>query len=374
MDRPENPPVPDRLESLDALRGFVMLGIIGADAIGDAFRHFRGGPIGRFVALEMDHVDWAGLHAYDLIFPTFLFMVGVSSVFSLGRMVEKGGRPAAIRRILRRALILIFLGILYYGGISHGIEKVRLMGVLQRIGLCYAVAGILFLYVSPRALAGTCAGLLLGYWVLLRFVPVPGFGAGDFAEGHNLTNWIDAHFLPFRKWDGDHDPEGLLSTLPAIGTCLIGVLTGIFLKAPRPAKGSKAVRLALAGAALLALGLLWGLEFPIVKKLWTSSFVLSAGGIGLLLLSSFYVLIDVRGWRSWAQPFVWVGTNALAIYLISRVIDVGEIMGWVLGGEITRSLNETWPGLGGLVVMAAGIAFSFAICRFLYKRRIFLRL
>jgi predicted acyltransferase len=367
------PPAP-RLLSLDALRGFDMLWIVGADAIGSALSHLQAGAPGRFLAAQLDHVPWQGFHFYDLIFPLFVFMTGVAVPLSLDRMVAAGGNGAAIRRVLRRTLLLYLLGLFYYGGLATPLRELRLLGVLQRLALCYGAAGLLYLHVRPRGLVALVIALLAGYWALLTFVPVAGFGAGDFAEGHNLANWIDARFLPLRKWDGDHDPEGLLSTLPAIASCLLGVLASLWLGNPRSSPAVRGWLLVGAGAGMIALGHLWGLQFPVIKKLWTSSFVLVAGGWSSLLLGVFYLVIDVAQVRMWAWPFVWVGCNPLAIYLASNVVDFGKFSERFAGGDIALALNALWPGLGGLVLALIGAALCFAVCRFLYVRKIFLRL
>jgi predicted acyltransferase len=370
----EPKPVSPRLESLDALRGFDMLWIVGADAIGGALAGLKGGIVVHVLAEQMEHRPWEGFHFYDLIFPLFMFMVGVAIPFSLDRLVEREGKPAALRRVLRRFVLLYLLGLLYYGGFSEGYERIRLLGVLQRLAIGYTGASLLYLYFRPRTIAMVCIGILVGYWALLRFVPVPGFGAGDFAEGHNLTNWIDAHYLPLRKWNGDHDPEGILSNLPAIATCLLGLFAGLLLRDRERTPRMKLQWLVVAGVSSLVLGYLWGLEFPVIKKIWTSSFVLVAGGWSALLLATFYYLIDVRGWRGWAQPFVWIGCNALTIYLISRVVDFNKLSAFFAGGEIAAALNAAWPGLGNVVLALVGIGLCFAICRFLYVRKIFLRI
>jgi predicted acyltransferase len=360
--------------SLDALRGFDMLWIAGADSLGRALGNIDAGPVGRTLAVQLDHVPWAGLHFYDLVFPLFIFLMGVAIPFSLSRMEERSGRPAAVLRVVRRSALLFVLGVLYYGGLSHPFWDIRWLGVLQRFGLCYLAAGLLFLYVKPRGLAAICAVLLVGYWALLAFVPVPGIGAGHFEEGRNLANWIDRMYLPGRKWDGDHDPEGLLSTLPAVASCLLGVLSGLWLRDARVSPGRRAAVLAGAGAVLLVLGLAWGVSFPVVKKLWTSSFVLVAGGLSGLAMASFYLMIDVWRIRSWAAPFVWVGANALTVYLVCNVVDMGELARRFTGGSVTAWLDGVRPGLSGLAVALASILLCVGLARFLYRRGIFLRL
>jgi predicted acyltransferase len=365
----------ERLMSLDALRGFDMMWIVGADALGHALGQIDAGPLVKTIATELDHVAWAGFRFYDLIFPLFVFMIGVAITFSLGRLVERQGRAAAVLRILRRTCLLYLLGLFYYGGVSKGFDQIRWLGVLQRLALCYGFAGICFVYLGRRALAVVTAALLVGYWAMLTFIPVPGFGAGDVAEGHNLTNWIDQHYLPGFKWDGDHDPEGILSTLPAFASCLLGVFAGLHLQNRERNGDRRAALLAAAGIAALALGYAWGLQFPIVKKLWSSSFVLVAGGWSALLLALFYYVIDVRGIRTWAVPFTWIGTNALTIYLISNVVNFDTLSKRFAGGSVERWFDNSLGAHSGDVVVAlVGLALCFLICRFLHRRQIFLRL
>ena len=368
-------PSAGRLMSLDALRGFTMFWIIGGDSIGHVLGQTRLTGISGKVFEQLDHVPWEGFRFYDLIFPMFVFIVGVSLVFSLTRVHAQGGRSAAVRRILRRTLVLYLLGIWYYGGWGEGWDQVRLLGVLQRIALCYGATALLFLYFRPRGLAIWCAGILLGYWALLALVPVPGVGAGHYEEGQNLANWVDATFLPLRKWDGDHDPEGLLSTLPAIGTCLLGVFAGLLLRDGRWTPREKVSWLVVGGIGGLFAGLVWGMEFPIIKKLWTSSYVLVAGGCSALLLALFYWLIDLRGWRTWAQPMVWIGLNPIAIYLLSNVIRFDELSARVLGGPVQEFLDQqVAAGFGAVLISIGGMLLAVGVCWFLHRRKIYLRL
>ncbi len=361
--------VSPRLLSLDALRGFDMFWIIGADALVEGLKKISdGGPI-RLLADQLSHVGWAGFHFEDLIFPLFVFIVGVSLVFSLTKTIEQSGRHAAVTRILRRALILYFLGVLSYGGLSTPFAEIRLLGVLQRIALCYLGAGLLFCYLKPKALVAVCAGLLVGYWALMSFVPVPGHGAGNFAEGMNLANYVDQQFLPLRKWDGDHDPEGILSTLPAIASCLLGVFAGLLLRNPALPDPKKMKRLMVAGIAGVAAGWLWHLNFPVIKKIWTSSFVLVAGGYSCLLLAAFYQVIDVWKWRKWAMPLVWIGANPITIYLGMEVIQFDKIARLFVGGEA----NGWFGRYGQLVLALTTLVFVLLFLRFLYRRKIFLR-
>jgi predicted acyltransferase len=355
--------------SLDALRGFDMFWIVGADALVGGLQKLSDGFLVQGTARELEHAEWSGFHFEDLIFPMFVFMAGVSITFSLTRMIALDGRATAVGRILRRAILLYLLGVFSYGGFDGTFEHIRLLGVLQRIALAYLFAGLIFCYFRPRAQVIWCAALLIGYWLLLTFVPVPGGTAGNFAEGANLTNWIDSHYLPWRKWDGDHDPEGLLSTFPAIASCLLGVLAGQFLRNTKRSDRDKVVRLALAGVILAAVGWLWSLQFPVIKKIWTSSFVFVAGGYSCLFLATFYYIIEILQWRRWAMPFVWIGMNSITIYMIHNLVEIDKIAARFAGGQ----LNDYFGRFGPLILALVGLAITFGICRFLYKRGIFLR-
>jgi len=369
-DLPSGPaPVTQRLLSLDALRGFDMFWIVGAEDLVHGLQKIStSGPIG-VLTEQLRHKAWAGFHFEDLIFPLFVFIIGVSLVFSLTKILAQSGRRAALLRILRRSALLYLLGILYYGGFSTPFEKIRLLGVLQRLALCYLFASLLFCYFKPKALAGICAGLLLGYWALISFVPVPGHEAGNFAEGANLANYVDQQCLPLRKWDGDHDPEGLLSTLPAIASCLLGVFAGLLLKNTAVPDRKKAGYLVAAGLACLAVGWLWHLNFPVVKKIWTSSFVLVAGGYSYLLLAAFYQIIDVWKFQKWATPFVWIGVNPITIYFGGRFIDFEGLAKLFVGGSVNASCGR----YGELVLAVTTLLFGLLFLRFLYQRKIFLR-
>ncbi len=363
-----------RLASVDALRGFDMFWIIGADALFGALKKMGGGnPVVNVVADQLDHVAWEGFRFYDCIFPLFVFIVGVSIVFSLSRRVAEVGREAALFQVFRRFLIIYLLGLFAYGGISKGFEGLRLLGVLQRIALCYFFGALAFIFLKPKGLIALCASLLICYWALLSFVPVPGVGAGNFAEGKNLANYIDAHFLPLFKWDGDHDPEGLLSTLPAIGSCLLGILAGLLLRRDDLSGVSKVQALVALGVAGVLFGFAWGLQFPVIKKIWTSSFVLVAGGFSALLLALFYYIIDVRKIDRWATPFLWIGTNAITVYMLVHVVKMETMASRLVGGEIQKNLDSIRNGLGEFVVGLVALLMAILFCRFLYNRRIFLK-
>jgi predicted acyltransferase len=388
-----------RLMSLDALRGFDMFWIVGGEEVVHGLYHAL--PCAPLALLhhQMDHKPWQGVAFYDLIFPLFVFIVGASIVFSLTRTIERVGKAAALKRIFIRSTILYCFGLLVYGGISEGLDHVRWMGVLQRIALCYFFTSLIFCTFRPRGMIITCVCLLAAYWALTSFVPIRDFnletrqlqkmnltpyGAdtraqflattnwvrGRFDDGLNLTQQIDFQYLPGHRWDGAYDPEGILSTLPAIGTCLLGIFAGLLLRNTSVPDQKKVIYLLLAGVGAVLLGFLWGLQFPVIKKIWTSSYVLVAGGYAALFLAAFYQMIEIWQWRRWCTPFVWIGMNAITIYLAFHLISFANLAKLVVGGPVYQGLGN-W---GDLALSLAVIAMTFSLVRFLFVRKIFLRL
>ncbi len=434
MSAPTSTPQPGsgRLMSIDALRGFDMFWIIAGDALIYALSRMAGEKgegfsIFKFLAYQLEHADWAGFRFYDLIFPLFVFIVGVSIVFSLTKELEQGGRPAALRRIIRRVLLLFAISILYSGGFKGLWPDMRLLGVLNRITLCYGAAAMIFLFFKPRQVVAICAGLLVGYWAMMSFIPIrdirladeplaelaikagnpaaatsltsstnpstvknspalafahqqfdatTNFVTGKFEPGYNLAHHVDFQVLPGKKWDRYYDPEGLLSTIPAIGTCLLGIFAGLLLRSRHFCDKWKLAYLVGFGLGAVLLGWLWNEQFPVVKKIWSSSFVLVAGGYSALLLATFYWVVDVKQWRGWCMPFVWFGSNAITIYLANTLVGgFRSVAQRFVGGDI-RAFFETnvTKGFGDLVVAVVGMLLAFLFLRFLYQRKLFLRL
>lgn len=397
---------PQRLVSLDVLRGFDMFWILGGDALMQTLGAMSGGGPLKVLAEQFEHKVWAGFAFYDLIFPLFVFIAGTSMVFSLDRLIEREGRPAAIKRVLRRGALIFLLGLFYSGGVTNAWPDIRLLGVLQRIALAYTGAGLLYCFLKPRALAGVAAALLVGYWALLTFVPIRdvqlerralpvAMGVanptieqarsfyettttrirGGYDAGRNLTNHLDFEYLPGRKYDLYWDPEGLLSTFPAIATCLLGMFAGLLLRRSEIEDRKKVAWLAMAGVGALIVGFGWGLQFPVVKKIWTSTFVLVAGGWSLLLLAAFYYVIDVRRWRSWSQPFVWIGMNAITLYVASNLLGYRRVAVRLAGGDVKAWFDaQIAARAGDLVLSLVAIGLMLWLARFLYRRQIFLRL
>lgn len=360
-----------RLVSLDALRGLDMLCILGIDRLFRALAEATRNPVFQILGAQMEHVPWAGLHVYDLIFPLFILIVGAAMVFSLDRIIERQGRGAAIRRVLRRSIILFLLGVFYMGGLAGGFHNVYLAGVLQRIAEAYVFAALIYCFFPqrPRAIAVWAVALLVAYWALLTFVPVPGVGHASYERGQNLAHYIDVHYLPGASVRDPADFEGsLLNTMGAVANCLLGALAGLLLKSERLAPRRKVACLVVAGAISLAVGYLWGLKFPIVKLLWTSSYVLVTCGYSAILLGLFYLVMDVWKRRRWAQPLIWVGMNSITIYLVANMVDFPRLARRLVGGEV-------FFGAYGAVVLALGaLGLELLLAWYLYRRQVFLRI
>jgi predicted acyltransferase len=402
----EAAPSQGRLRCIDALRGFDMFWIIGAEALVRALRNMNSNSVTDLLVTQLQHVRWEGLRAYDLIFPLFLFLVGVSIVLSMDKSLAQLGKGWVLFRILRRSLFLYLLGVFYYGGIFHPWPDIQLGGVLQRIALCYFAAALLYVTVPARALSWIGVVLLVGYWGLLAWVPFPDLHLdkatveqiaarigsdspatiaaavpervhGVYDEGYNLTNYLDFRFLPGNKISIYYINEGLLSTLPSIAICLGGIWAGRLLLNRRVRPIGKVAWLFAAGTAAVLLGYLWGLQFPIIKRIWSSSFVILAIGYSAIFLGVFYLVIDVWKLQRWCEPFVWIGTNALALYLAVNIVNFHALAQCLVGGrdsDVQVFLNtHVAHGLGGLIAALTGLGFVMLLAWFLHRHRIFLR-
>ena len=316
-----------RLVSLDVLRGATIAAMILVNNPG-SWEH---------IYWPLEHAEWNGWTPTDLIFPLFLFIVGVAMTFSFAARLNRGvGRGRLAWHVFTRSVILFAIGLFLNAFPEFSWHTLRFMGVLQRIGICYLAAGLLYLATwrveslpdgSKRAksnwmvIAGCAVVLLVGYWAALKFVPVPGYGVGRLDPEGNLGAFIDRKIMGGHLWAQSvtWDPEGLLSTLPAISTALLGILTGEWLRSARSGP-RKAAWLAAVGAVLLVAGRLLHPFFPINKNLWTSTFVIFTGGFAMLLLAGCYWLVDLRGYRRWAAPFLVFGRNAIAVYFLSMLL------------------------------------------------------
>jgi predicted acyltransferase len=362
-----------RLVSLDVLRGLTVAGMVLVNNPGTWSAIYA----------PLRHAAWHGWTPTDMVFPFFVFIVGVAIPIALGPRLERSGQAGALGRVVRRSAIIFGLGLLLQALPSFDWATLRIPGVLQRIALCYLAAGTLFLLTSLRTQALVTAGLLLGYWAVMTLVPVPGYGAGDLSQAGNLAAYLDRAILgQAHMWRVSrvYDPEGILSTLPAIATALLGVLTGQWLRR-RPTTGATAARLALAGALGAVVGQIWSVWFPVNKSLWTSSYVVLMGGLALITLALCYWLIEVQGYRRWATPFVAFGVNALALYFLSSA--VAQILVTIQAGLENASLKSllfNWlfapwasPINASLAYACAYLLLWWGLMWILYRQRIVLR-
>lgn len=360
---------PGRIASIDALRGFDMFWITGGEEVVHSLHRVIRHPVMDALDQQFHHVRWEGFHFYDLIFPLFLFIVGVVLPFSLTRRLESGAKRTELyRHIFRRLILLFLLGLIYNGLLDFQFHDLRMAGVLQRIAVCYFLAALVVMNTSVRGQAAVAGGLLLLYWMAMTLIPVPGCGAGILSPEGNLAGYIDRHVLP-RPFccNAFGEAEGILSTLPAVSTTLLGVLAGHWLRSGQ-SSSRKVLGLTLAGSISLVMGLLWGQWFPIIKYLWTSSYVLFAGGWSLLLLALFYWVINVRGYQKWAFFFIVIGLNPITIYVLRSQFDFGIIAAIFVHGFIDY-LGPIKPVVSALSVLAVGWIFLF----FLYRQKIFLK-
>ena len=370
---------PDRLSSLDVFRGVTIAAMILVNNPGD----------GATTYAPLLHADWHGCTPTDLIFPFFLFAVGVALPYAFaGRLARSGGdRGPLHRQILRRTLILFGLGLFlnWFPFYSVDWPTARIPGVLQRIAVVYLCAALAWLHLRPRGRAVLAVVLLAGYWLAMVLVPVPGFGAGDLSPQGNLAGWIDHAVLGAHTWKrapGPGDPEGLLSTLPALASALAGLFAGDWLRSARTPL-VKIRGLLLAGFATTAAGLALSPWFPLNKNLWTSTYVLFTTGLALLLLAAIYLTVDLQPRDGWARPFTLFGTNAIAAFfgstLLAKILlrihceDAGEtvtLQAWLYRHSFGAWLPEY---VGSLAWALAYVALWLGLMTVLYRRRIFLK-
>ena len=336
------------------------------------------------------HAEWNGWTPTDLVFPFFLFIVGVAVPFALGRRLDSGeaDRPALRRKILRRSAILFGLGLLlnWFPFYTVAWERARIPGVLQRIAIVYLVAAFAYLHLRPRGRALLGAALLGGYWVVMKWVPVPGFGAGDLSAAGNLAFWLDHQILGGHTWryaPGPGDPEGLFSTLPAIVSALAGIFTGDWMRREATHR-ARLLGLAFAGLATGTAGLLLSPLFPINKNLWSPTYVLFTTGAALLVLALCHYVIDLRGWEAWAAPFRIFGSNSILAFvgsgLMARLFslirwsgadgETGTLQKWLYTTLYQSNLPDYRASLAWALTY---VAFWLAVLIVLDRRRIYLK-
>lgn len=356
----------ERLTSLDAFRGATMALMVLVNDPGN----------GHFVYAPLEHSEWNGWTPTDVVFPSFLWIVGVAMTLALGRRMAAGmGRSELFGRALRRAAVLYCLGLLVYLFPYFDFSAMRVMGVLQRIAICYLAATAIFLTTGIRGQAAWIMGLLSAYWLIMKFAPVPGYGAGHLDVERNFAHYADrivlgAHnYAPTKTWD----PEGIVSTLPAIATVLFGVLAGRILALKR-SLSSRAIGLAAAGLVLLAAGLVCEQWLPINKKLWTSSFALFMAGLDFVLFAGFLWIADGLGYKPAFRPLVILGMNAITVYMVSEMLDSAiRALNWRMPiyRKMFAPLASPWNA--SLLYAAAYTLLMFGVAYALHRRGWFLR-
>jgi len=348
-----------RLASLDAFRGLTIALMVLVNTPGS----------GRDSYFQLRHAEWHGWTLTDTVFPTFLWIVGVAITLSLGRRVAAGvPKRTLVAQICRRSAVLFCLGLLSYAFPHFNLGTQRILGVLQRIAICFLIASILFLFTTVRGRICWVIGLLAAYWALMTFAPVPGYGPGRLDVEGNFAHYVDHivlgrhNYAPTKDWD----PEGLVSTLPAIATTLLGVFAGGMLRARR--------RLFVTGCALLAAGLVWNHWMPINKKIWTDSFCLFMAGLDFAGYAAFAWLVDDLGWRRPFRPFAILGMNAITIYMLSEfAAEALDVLGWKR--SIYRAIFVPFasPANASLLYSLAFVAAMYAFAYVMYRRNWLLR-
>ncbi len=362
-------PSSDRILSIDALRGFDMMWITGGEEIIHSLYKIFPDRVTAALDIQFHHCQWDGFHFYDLIFPLFLFIVGVVLPFSLTRRLEAGAdRSQIYRHLVRRLLLLFLLGLVHNGLLDFNFHQLRIPGVLQRIAICYFLAALVVMNTGIRGQALTAGGILIVYFAVMKLVPVPGFGPGVLTPAGNLSGFVDRHLVPrpFCCYEFG-DSEGILSTFPAVSTTLLGVLAGHWLRSAA-SQARKVTGLVLAGVSSLVLALIWGHWFPTNKYLWNSPYVLFAAGWSFLLLALFYWIIDVRGWRRWSNFFRVIGVNAITIYLAWDLFRFSSVTNIFVHGFIGY-FGYLQPVVYSLMVLMTGWLFLW----FLDRQKIYLK-
>ncbi len=361
-----------RLLSLDVLRGFDMSFIMGGEVVLICLASLFPGL--EFLGEQMLHSQWDGFTFYDLIFPLFLFLAGISFPFSMAKQLSNGKSKGSISlKVVKRGLILVLLGVVYNGLLQFDFETLRYASVLGRIGVAWMLASLLYIWLKRKwLLILLSAVILLGYWALLALVVAPDApaGASSFSIDGSIVGYVDRCMLPGALYNDIHDPEGLLSTLPAIVTALLGIFTGEFVRSKSIANEYKKVAVMLgASVALLLVAYLWNTVFPINKNLWSSSFVCCAGGWSLLLFALFYLVVDVVGWSKWALPLRVIGMNSITIYLAQQFLDFSKPVNTLFGG-VLKLLPEDYYALGW---WCCYMLVCWCLLYFLYRKKVFLK-
>jgi predicted acyltransferase len=372
------PPSANRLLSLDVFRGLTVAGMVLVNNPG-SWAH---------IYWPLRHAEWHGWTPTDLVFPFFLFIVGVAIPLAFGKRIERGdSRRSLFIKVAYRSVIIFLLGEFLAGFPYFQLSTIRIPGVLQRIAVCYFFASIIYLTTRARTTAIIAVALVIIYWLLMTYVPAPGYYAGDLSKEGSLASYIDRRLLGAHIWQGGvvYDPEGLLSTMGALATTLLGVLTGNRLRCQTRTPIEKVAHMFLAGLACLIIGWIWSAWFPINKPLWTSSYVFFTSGLALQFLALCYWLIDIKGYKAWTKPFVIFGVNAIVLFVGTGVM--GRLMGLIkvpkadggrqsIHGYMYDHAFASWlpPKPASLAFAISFILLWLFLMWLLYRKRIFIKI
>jgi predicted acyltransferase len=374
QDSPTGKKIPERLVSLDAFRGATIALMVLVNTAG-----------GDVSYAPLNHSEWNGWTITDMVFPSFLWIVGVAITLSLGKRLAMGvPKSQLFWPILRRAAIIYVLGLIVYMAPAFDLGTQRILGVLQRIAICYLIASCIYLTTNIKGQILWILGLFASYWMLMTLVPVPGYGAGNLTVAGNLSHYVDSIVLGRHNYAGTKtwDPEGIISTLPSIATALLGIMAGHILRLKREL-AERTTWLFLAGNILIAAGLICDIWMPINKKLWSTSFSLFMAGCDFVIFAGFVWLIDGRGYQRYVKPLMIMGMNAIAVYMASELIET--VLGTVrvnggqhpisIHGWLYQNLFASWasPMNASLLYAISYVLLMYLIAYGLYKKRWFLK-
>jgi predicted acyltransferase len=360
----------ERLASLDVLRGFDMFWIVGGGSLLGAILNYLGCPCFEPFKKQLEHTDWIGFTAWDLIFPLFIFISGVTIPFSFEKYLSSHQKGSLYLKVIKRAVILIVLGFIYNGLLkTFDFAHTRYLSVLGLIGFSYLWASIIVINFRPRNQFILGIVILFAYYLCMTCIPVPGFGPGVLTKEGNFASYIDRLIVPGKLAFGVSDPEGILMTFPASVLAIAGALTGALLR-KNIKDYFKFLIISGAGTICLLVGLFFGIHFPIIKKLWTSSFVIYTIGWSLLLTALFYLIVDIWKIKKIFFPFLLIGLNPITIYLCAhKIINFQYMSEFFFGGLITISGETLKP-----VILWFGILIcEFIFLYILYRKKIFLK-
>ncbi|MCB0283646.1 MAG: DUF5009 domain-containing protein [Calditrichae bacterium] len=367
----------ERKVSIDVFRGATIAGMILVINPG-SWKH---------IYPQLRHADWHGLTFTDLIYPFFLFIVGMSIHFAFKKVLEKNIPVKTLYfKIIKRTILLFLLGLFLNSFPEFDLVNIRIMGVLQRIAVCYLIVSIIYVHTSLSGQIAWTAGLMLIYWAIMEWIPVPGIGSGHYEKYQSFATYLDQILLKGHMgyYEKLGEPEGVVSTLPSISSTLFGVLTAQFLMI-RSFQDKKHIMLALAGIAFSFVGIIWGYYLPVNKHLWTSSYVMVTTGLALLVYSGLYYLLDIKKYRLWGHPFIVFGSNAITVYILSIVVakilqtikltgsdgTIYNLKSWL----VLNTFNELFGNLNGSLAYAISyVLLWYGIMWIFYKKRIFIKI